>query len=412
MSGYGAMPRRCTPAFFAMRLTSIAFFCLIASALSAQSPMFRGGPAHTGVYAAPSHALEGKIAWSCETLNWDLYRVLEDMDGSYIWPTTPAVVDGRIYFSVGPYFFAVDASGKPVYHVQLAGRSLASPAVVDGVAYVPAGDDKLVALDVKDGSVRWTAVIGTSNFLNQVDNWDVYQSSPCVVDGVVYVGSTDGRVYALATADGKEKWHFQTKHVVRATPAVAGGRVFCGSFDGHVYALDAATGKLAWDVNTKTKGVPWNAVQSSCAVIDGIVYVGSRSTFLYAIDAGTGKVLWRHSHDGSWVPSSPAVRDGISYVGQSDGSKVTAVDASGKTLWSFDAPNETFSSPSLAGDVLYVASNDNYNLKGKGTLTALDAKSGKPSWKLEFPASVWASPVVVDDTVYVSCADGKLYAIR
>jgi outer membrane protein assembly factor BamB len=200
--------------------------------------------------------------------------------------------------------------------------------------------------------------------------------------------------------------------VVRATPAVAAGRVFCGSFDGKVYALEAGTGKQLWAVDTKTAGVPWHSVQGSCAVMDGVVCVGSRSSFLYGIDAATGQIRWKHSHDGSWVPSSPAVRDGIAYVGQSDGSKVVAVDATGKRLWTFDAPNETFASPALAGDVLFVAGNDNYNMKGKGTLSALDCKTGKALWTLDFPASVWASPVVAGDTVYVACADGKLYAVK
>ncbi len=381
-------------------------------ALLAQSPMFRGNAAHTGVYAAPSHPLEGKIAWSFETLNWDSYKVLEDMDGGFIWPTTPAVVDGRLYFCVGPYFFAIDHEGKQVYRVRLDAQSLASPAVMNGLAYVPGDDAKLRALDIKDGSVRWAASMGQRNFLRQVDDWDVYMSSPAVAEGVVYVGSVDGGIYAFAAADGREKWHYQTKHVVRATPAVANGRMFCGSFDGCVYALDASTGREAWKFSTKLPGSPWNSVQGSCAVVDGIVYVGSRSTVLFALDAGTGKTVWRHSHDGSWVPSSPAVRDGIAYVGQSDGSKLMAVGADGKRLWAFDAPNETFSSPALAGDVVYIGGNDNYNMKGKGSLCAVDIKTGKALWKLEFPASVWASPVVAGDTIYVACADGKMYAVR
>lgn len=165
-------------------------------------------------------------------------------------------------------------------------------------------------------------------------------------------------------------------------------------------------------MDTKTEGVLWNSVQGSCAVVDGLVYVGSRSTFLYAIEADTGKIRWRHGHDGGWVPSSPAVRDGIAYVGQSDGSKVTAVDAAGQTLWAFAAPHETFASPALAGDVLYVGGNDNYDSRGKGSLSALDAKTGQVRWNLDLPASVWASPVVVGDVVYVSCADGKVYAVK
>jgi len=395
-----------------MRLFLVAFPLGLALPMAAQSPMFRGNPAHTGVYAAPAKPIQGKIAWSFEALNWDLYQSLEDMDGGFVWPTTPAIVNGRIYLCAGPFFIALDETGKEIYRVRLGGRSLASPAVIGDLAYIPTDEGVLLALDARDGKVRWSSVIGQRTSLRQVDNWDVYQSSPVVVDGVVYVGSTDGRIYAVSATDGKEKWHFQTNNVVRATPAVVDGRVFCGSFDGEVYALDAATGRELWVVNTKTPGVPWNSVQGSCAVMNGLVYVGSRSCFLYGIDVATGKVRWKHSHDGSWVPSSPAVRDGIAYVGQSDGSKVTAVNAKGERLWVFNAPNETFASPALAGDVLYVAGNDNYNMKGKGSLCAVEIGTGNAIWTLELPGSALASPVVAGDTVYVSCADGKLYAVR
>jgi outer membrane protein assembly factor BamB len=61
---------------------------------------------------------------------------------------------------------------------------------------------------------------------------------------------------------------------------------------------------------------------------------------------------------------------------------------------------------------LYVAGNDNYNMKGKGSLCAVEIGTGNAIWTLELPGSALASPVVAGDTVYVSCADGKLYAVR
>jgi outer membrane protein assembly factor BamB len=393
-----------------MRL-SLAILAL-AWPLAAQSPMFRGNPAHTGVYAAPSTLLKGEIAWSFDVMSWELYQALENMDGSYVMPTTPAVVDGRIYVCAGPYFTVLNESGQLVYRVKLGGRSLASPAVVDGVAYLPTEEGKLYALDITNGTTLWTCPIGGPTFLKQVDPWDVYHSSPVVVDDTVYVGGADGCIYALSTKKGKQRWRFQTGHVVRATPAVAEGRVFCGSFDGKVYALDAASGRRLWEVDTRVKGMPWNAVQGSCAVEKGVVYVGSRSGFLIALEAATGKLRWQESHEGSWVPSSPAVQNGVAYVGQSDGNRITAVDARGQRLWTYQARNETFASPALAGEVLYAAGNDNYNLKGKGSLAALDSKTGKALWVLELPGSVWSSPVVAQDRVYVCDANGKLYAVK
>src|SRR5690349_2550182 len=58
-------------------------------------------------------------------------------------------------------------------------------------------------------------------------------SSPVASDGVVYVGSTDGSMYALSQADGSLKWKFATRGPVLSTAAVAGGLVYFGSVDGN-----------------------------------------------------------------------------------------------------------------------------------------------------------------------------------
>ncbi|MBI1754053.1 MAG: PQQ-binding-like beta-propeller repeat protein [Acidobacteria bacterium] len=385
---------------------------LACTALAAQSPMFRGDAARTGVYPAPAVPLQGKIAWSFETLPWKLYKGLEDMDGQPTWPTTPAVSDGLIYGCAGPFFFAVDAKGKEAFRVRLGGSSLSSPAVANGVAYLPTGDGLLYALDAKNGKTLWTFRIAGPSRLRQTDQWDVYQSSPAVVDGIVYVGSVDGAVYAISASKGELKWRTGTGDIIRSSPAVANGRVFAGNFSGKVFCLDAATGARVWEQDTHTPGVPWHAVQGSCAVSGGLVFVGSRSTSFYAFEEATGKLRWKHGHRMSWVPSSPAVRDGVAYVGQSDGGKVTAIGADGTVRWVLDIGKPTFASPALAGGVVYVATNDNYNSEAKGSLSAVDILTGKAIWTCSFPASLWSSPVVANDTVYVACADGNLYAVK
>jgi hypothetical protein len=89
-------------------------------------------------------------------------------------------------------------------------------------------------------------------------------SSPAVIDGVVYIGSNDGNVYALDAATGKERWRFQTGGWVLSSPAVVGGVVYIGSYDSYVYALDAATGKERWRFRTG------NSIVSSPAVVSGL----------------------------------------------------------------------------------------------------------------------------------------------
>ena len=385
---------------------------LLALPLASQSPMFRGDAAHSGVYPASAKPLAGKVAWAFRVVDREHARDLEGLGAALRHTTTPAVVDGRIYVCAGPIFCALDDQGNALFRVKLDGCTLGSPAVAGGTAYIAADDGLLYALDIRDGRRLWTCPLGQRCLLKQLDNWDVFHSSPVVVDGTVFVGSTDGRLYAVST-EGKTRWSHPTGHVVRSSPAVADGKVFFGSFDGKVYALDAATGREVWTLDTRVPKVPWHyGIQGSCAVSEGVVYVGSRSAFFHGIDAATGKLLWKRDHQGSWVTGSPAVRDGLAYVGQSDGNKIVAVDSRGREVWCVPSQNATFGSPALSGDVLYVTTNDNYDLNAKGSLSALDSRTGKGLWSVELPSSAWASPVPDRNTVYVGCADGMLYAIR
>src|SRR5664279_3250532 len=71
-------------------------------------------------------------------------------------------------------------------------------------------------------------------------------SSPAIVAGVVYVGSTDGNLYAIDEQSGTQRWKFKTGARIPSSPAVANGLIFFGSYDGYFYAVDISTGKLKW----------------------------------------------------------------------------------------------------------------------------------------------------------------------
>jgi outer membrane protein assembly factor BamB len=76
------------------------------------------------------------------------------------------------------------------------------------------------------------------------------QSSPAVVDGLLYVGSVDYNVYALNASDRALVWNFTTGGQVYSSPAVADGTVYVGSYDYNVYALNASNGALIWSFPT------------------------------------------------------------------------------------------------------------------------------------------------------------------
>ena len=133
----------------------------------------------------------------------------------------------------------------------------------------------------KPGTILWEFVTG-----DEVDSYPAIGA-----DGTVYVGSFDGKVYALDGKTGAIKWKFETGDGVNSSPAIgADGTIYVGSWDNKVYALDGRTGAKKWEFLTGDE------VHSSPAIgADGTVYIGSNDGKVYAIASsskGLAKSPW------------------------------------------------------------------------------------------------------------------------
>ena len=73
-------------------------------------------------------------------------------------------------------------------------------------------------------------------------------SSPAIANGLAYVGSTDGYLYAVDLNSGAMKWKFETKARVVSSPAVAGGLIYFSSYDGWFYAVGCPDWKVKVEV--------------------------------------------------------------------------------------------------------------------------------------------------------------------
>lgn len=257
-------------------------------------------------------------------------------------------------------------------------------------------------------------------------------SSPAVVGDLVYVGSTDGNLYAVDRLTGALRWKFATRGRVSSSPAVSNGFVYFCSYDGYFYALDAANGKLQWKFQTlgerrfeakhlhgaqpasETTPDPFDVYLSSPTVSGGLVFFGSGDGNVYALNALTGALRWRFkTHD--VVHASPAVDNGTVFIGSWD-SYFYAIDAAtGRERWRFktgedpDIHNQVGiqSSAAVAGGTLYFGCRDSH-------LYALDAQSGRLRWSFPTHGSwVVGSPAVQGPLVYFATSDSSLlYAVH
>ena len=107
------------------------------------------------------------------------------------------------------------------------------------------------------------------------------ESSPAIVDGVVYVGSYTfepgsytGAVNALDAATGAVKWSTAIENGTTSSPSVVGGVVYVGSIFGAAYALDAATGRGGMVVRPPGLWGIAGLGEHKPAVVGGVVYIG------------------------------------------------------------------------------------------------------------------------------------------
>lgn len=239
---------------------------------------------HIGLYAVDRHT--GDVRWTIQPDDF--------ID------TPPVVVGDVVLFvtRVGTVY-AVDTMRESVaWTLSIGARDAPLPPfAVDGCQlYLNTFGDGLYAIDVEHGELNWNLPEITS------------RAAPAVADGTVYVGGTDGVLYAVNVESESVKWQRDLGRAISlASPAIASGTVFVGDADGEsgdvqprVHALDAGTGEPRWTADTK------EYVSSSPAVADGVVYVAARDE-VHGFDAENGDELWTHEvHGGVSAPLSVA----------------------------------------------------------------------------------------------------------
>ena len=378
-------------------LFRFGFLCAIlaAPALTAQTAMFRGTPAHSGAYDSPGPT--------------HLYLKWRFQTGGKV-RSSPAIFGGQVVFgSEDGHLYCLNSSDGAVRWKFFTGGDVSSsPAIADGAVFFTGGDGHIYALDLVTGKPRWVAKTAEARpwlyAKGKSRTWDYWLPSPVIAAGVLYTGALDGRVRAIDPKTGALQWQFDTAGTIRSTPAVAAGILYIGDTNGRLHALDSATGAEKWHAETTLAGMPSGEIQSSPAVASGTVFFGARDGYLHAVDAATGREKWKLSHEGSWVNTSPAVVAGVVFCGSSDGRFVQAVDAeTGKEKWRYSAKDRVFSSPSVADGKVYAATHG-------ADIVALDAATGKQLGQAETEGAVQSSPVLDNGVLYIGSDDSALYA--
>jgi outer membrane protein assembly factor BamB len=218
----------------------------------------------------------------------------------------PSVNNGKIVMGSGTGSFSATVSGllpNTLYYVrafalssaglifgnQQSFTTLSKPQGDSAVAIYIGGWDTLYAYTADSGNVKWKKPLGGKAF-----------SSPVYANGKVFIGCTDGKLYAFDSL-GNSLWTFTTtSYIGSQSPVIKNGLVYiCSEQSRDIYAINAETGTQAWHLDATEPGATVFGA-SDLTIYDNILYINSM--FLYAIDATTGVLKWKYLNGGEVTP--------------------------------------------------------------------------------------------------------------
>jgi alcohol dehydrogenase (cytochrome c) len=244
-------------------------------------------------------------------------------------------------------------------------------------------------------------------WMRQANELDAFETSPIVVDGIMFISAPPNVVEALDASTGRSLWSYRKDlprdlrlccGKVNRGLAILGDTVYYASTDAHLIALDARTGGLRWDVTMADYKTGYSGTGAPLAVKDKIITgiaggeYGTRG-FIDGYDARTGKRLWRFNTIPAKGEQGNETWAGDSWKTGAATAWVTgAFDPESNTVyWGTGNPGPDWNGDRRKGDNLY-----------SDCLIALDLDTGAKKWHFQYtPHDVndWDStqtPILVD----------------
>ncbi|HUA21779.1 MAG TPA: PQQ-dependent dehydrogenase, methanol/ethanol family [Bryobacteraceae bacterium] len=216
-----------------------------------------------------------------------------------------------------------------------------------------------------------------------------FETTPLVIDGVLYGTGQDNRAFALDARTGRAIWRYQRRlpdkveaccGMVNRGFAALGETLFMATLDAHVVALDRKTGNVIWDVEAADYRQSYVFTVAPLVVKDKIIVgvaggeYGVRG-FIDAYYAATGKRAWRFytvpgpgepGHD-TWTGNSWKTGGAPAWITGSYDPELNLI------FWPTGNPSPSNNGGERKGDNLYSSS-----------MLALDADTGELKWHYQF----------------------------
>jgi outer membrane protein assembly factor BamB len=295
--------------------------------------------------------IDGRVEWSFETRGGFSAGAL--------------INEGVVYVPGGDgILYALQAdSGELVWKYDLGESLVATPAIASGKVFAASENDAIVAVDARTGKLEWRyRREGAPGFTIHG------AASPRVAGQLAYVGFSDGYLVALEIRDGAVKWERALSTPgkqfldVDTTPVLNGaGRLFAASYKDGIYAVESGSGTIQW--HTTRPGV-------TTLILKGPVLFAAGDQEVDALIEQTGRPVWSYNL-GSKAANAPVLAHGLLIV--PTGEALLFLDASSGKARSFWNPGKgVTATPLWDHSRLYVLSNLGYlyamRLNGRSAL--------------------------------------------
>lgn len=206
--------------------------------------------------------------------------------------------------------------GAEAWKTTVAGEAISRPVISDGLVLIHTANGMLQALDEADGSIKWTVNLDMPSLTLRGE------SAPATAFGAAIVGGDNGRVSAIMMQQGQMIWQQRVAQPmgsteidrlndVDTTPVVVDGVVYSLGYNGNLAALDLRSGQIQWKREMGSV--------NDFIVDAGRIYVVDQDDRVAALSTDGGVSLWKQSDLLHRNLTAPALYNGYLVVGDSEG---------------------------------------------------------------------------------------------
>lgn len=195
-------------------------------------------------------------------------------------------------------------------------RGSAAPVVMDTAIYAGFANGRLMAFNPTNGLILWEQRMALPKGRSELDRMVDIHASPLLKDGILYVGTFQGRIAAVARGTGGSVWGIDGS--TSESLAASDDKLFVSQSDGRVIAYSLTSGEQVWQ-NEKLLRRRLSAPQ----VFGDYVAVVDFEGYMHVLNQTTGELAARERVDRGGV-RAPMLTDGkLLYVYGNGGSLMT-----------------------------------------------------------------------------------------